>query len=86
MSDKSLVDVMRKYVRENRPHNGAVAEIDGKDWIFICKAKFDTLPLYPGHNFVFTHKMKITSFLNTLSLINVVFLDDVTFFEHPFWK
>ena len=77
MSDKSLVEVMREYVRENHPHNGAVAEISGKEWTFIFNAESDALRR--GRNYVFARKMDITSLEGISHIINAVFLDDVTF-------
>ena len=86
MSDKSLVEVMREYVRENRPLTGDTAEIDGKQWIFICDAMHGALhrALRLGLNYVFTKKIKIDDLPEISHTINAVFLDDVTFFHINF--
>ena len=97
MSNKSLIEVIREYVREHHPRTGDIAEIGGKKWVFICDAERSAinsaLPRIKsveefGQNYVFAHKMKLDCFPIRSRPTNAVFLDDVVFvninFKHDF--
>ena len=88
MSNKSLVEAMREYVRENRPHNGAVAEIRGQDWIFVCDNEPNALQHalsyanashQHGQNCVFVPEINGPSLQGISRLNAAVFLKNVTF-------
>ena len=86
MSDKSLIEVMREYVRARRPSGGEIEIIDERKWVFVYRAVSGSLRrALAGSsgedttNYVFADKIKIDGLPGISGSINAVFLEDVTF-------